>query len=313
MDLEEPVRQLTTIRDFIRWGASRFNEERLVFGHGTDNALDEAAVLVHHVIRLPHDLPRDYLDAVLTSTERQRIVELLDRRVYERKPAPYLIREAWFAGVSFYVDERVVIPRSPIAELIENGFQPWLGDKEVDAILDIGTGSGCIAIAAGYAFPAAEIDAVDVSQGALEVARINVDQHGMTERIELIDSDLFEALGERHYGIIVANPPYVKHADMRRLPPEYRAEPSIGLAAGKAGVDHAVRILQDAADHLDEDSLLVVEVGASMDALIELLPDVPFTWLEFERGGEGVFLLTGAQVHQFRTLFRRVAGALDAP
>jgi ribosomal protein L3 glutamine methyltransferase len=239
-------------------------------------------------------------------------VELIDRRVYERKPAPYLIREAWFAGMPFYVDERVVIPRSPIAELIENGFQPWLGDKDVHSVLDIGTGSGCIAIAAGYAFPEAEIDAVDVSQGALEVARINVDRHGMTERIELIDSDLFETLGERHYAIVVANPPYVKQADMRRLPPEYRAEPSIGLAAGKAGLDHAIRILRDSADHLDDDSLLVVEVGASRDALVELLSEVPFTWLEFERGGEGVFLLTGAQVQQFSSLFKRVAGAAGA-
>jgi ribosomal protein L3 glutamine methyltransferase len=309
MDLEEPVQQLSTVRDFIRWGASRFAEEHLVFGHGTDNAIDESAVLVHHVIRLPFDIPPDFMNAVLTSSERQRIVDLIDRRIYERKPAAYLIREAWFAGLSFYVDERVVVPRSPLGEFIENGFQPWLGEKHVESVLDIGTGSGCIAVACAYAFPEAEVDATDVSQGALDVARINVDAHGMTERIELIDSDLFEMLGERRYSIVVANPPYVADTQMRRLPPEFRAEPSLGLASGEAGLDHVLRILRDANDHLEDDSLLVVEVGASQAALTDLLPEVPFTWLEFERGGEGVFLLTGEQVQEYHAQFNRVAAA----
>jgi ribosomal protein L3 glutamine methyltransferase len=296
---DDVLSSLHTLRDFIRWGASRMNEAGLHFGHGTDNALDEAAALVLHTLHLPPDLHTEYFQTSLTLPEKQAILHLLERRLVERKPAAYLTQCAWFMGLPFHVDERVLIPRSPLAELIERQFAPWLPDsRKVEHILDLGTGSGCLGIACAYAFPDAQVDLVDVSADALEVARRNVAEHGLEEQVEVIQSDLFSALKGRRYDLIISNPPYVALEELETLPAEYRHEPRLGLAAGVAGLDVVLEILQQAEDFLSRDGLLVVEVGNAQYALCEALPDVPFTWLEFERGGQGVFLLNAAQVRR---------------
>jgi len=290
---------LDTIRDLIRWGASRMNEVGLHFGHGTDNALDEAAALVLHALHLPPDLQADYFQARLTPPEKQAALRLLERRVSERRPAAYLTQRAWFMGLPFYVDERVLVPRSPLAELIERHFAPWLPDsRKVEHILDLGTGSGCIGIACAYAFPDAQVDVVDVSAEALAVARHNIVEHGLEDQVEAIQSDLFSALKGRHYDLIISNPPYVALEELDSLPPEYHHEPRLGLAAGVEGLDVVMEILQQSSDYLKRDGLLIVEVGNAQYALCEAFPDVPFTWLEFERGGQGVFLLNAAQVRR---------------
>jgi len=302
VDETDIVEELWTVRDFIRWGASRFNEAGLCFGHGTDNAVDEALELVLYGLHLAPGLPSELMHARLTRAERRAAMALIERRIRERLPAAYLTHRAWFAGLEFYVDERVLVPRSPIAELIEGAFQPWLR-ADVHRILDIGTGSGCIAIASAYAFPKAEVDAVDVSPDALAVARINIEHHELGARVRALQSDLFANLGERRYELIVSNPPYVSRAEMEELPEEYRHEPALGLAAGEDGLDVVVRLLAAAPDHLTPDGVLIVEVGDSEQALIARFPAIPFLWLDFAKGGGGVFLLENSVLVRHRDAF----------
>ena len=304
---EQARRELYSLRDFIRWGASRFQGSGLVFGHGTDNALDEAVVLLRHALHLPPELSRDYLGARLTEAEKLTVLNLFRRRAEERVPAAYLTHEAWFAGLSFYVDERVLVPRSPIAELIEAGFAPWVDPEAVTRVLDLCTGSGCIAIACTHAFPAAMVDAVDLSGEALAVAERNRVGHGVQEQLHLFQGDLFAPLAGRRYDIIVSNPPYVSRPEMEALSPEFTHEPALGLAAGETGLDIAIRILAGAGAHLNPDGILVVEVGNSMPALEARFPEVPFVWLEFERGGDGVFLLQAAQLAGYQDQFDAAA------
>lgn len=290
------VNELYTIRDLIRWSVSNFNAAGIFFGHGTETAWDEAIALILHTLHLPHDIDPAILDGRLTAEERNTIYHLVKRRINERMPLAYLTHEAWFAGLPFYVDERVLIPRSSFAELIDHHFEPWVQPERVEHILDLCTGSGCIAIACAEAFPDALIDACDISPDALTVAKMNVLRHKCEDQIQLIQSDLFSQIPNKKYDIIVSNPPYVDETDMAELPDEFKHEPALGLAAGKDGLDIVVRILKEAANYLTPDGVLMVEVGNSEYALVERFPDVPFTWLEFQHSEGGVFLLTREQL-----------------
>ncbi|HEY8540200.1 MAG TPA: 50S ribosomal protein L3 N(5)-glutamine methyltransferase [Steroidobacteraceae bacterium] len=289
-----------TVAQCIERGAQRFEAAGLFFGHGTDNAFDEAAELVFFAAGLRHeDAPRVY-GRRLQEDELARIEALIERRVRERIPAAYLTRRMWFAGHEFYVDERVLVPRSPIAELIEARFEPWIQADKVHSILDIGTGSGCIAIACALAFPQAGVDATDISQDALDVARINIERHKVADRVRAIGSDVWENLDGRRYDVIVTNPPYVSRAELESLPDEYRREPQLGLLGGTDGLDIVRRIIEGAADHLNPGGILIGEVGNTEDALQAAFPDVPFVWLEFERGGGGVFVLTRDELERLK-------------
>jgi ribosomal protein L3 glutamine methyltransferase len=296
-----------TPRALIHWGADRFDKAGLVYGHGTDNALDEAASLVLYALEIGYDQPDTVLDTEISAADCERVIALLEQRVQTRKPAAYLMDEAWFAGMPFYVDERVLVPRSPIAELIVARFVPWVDVNRVHNILDIGTGSGCIALACAAAFPQAQIDATDVSRDALDVARINRQRHGMEERVKLIESDMFSALEGKRYDIIVSNPPYVPREDVLQLADEYQHEPASGLIAGDDGLDIVVRLLRDAALYLADNGILVVEVGYTHDALQAQYPEVPFIWLDFEQGGTGVLLLQADRLVHYQEMFDRVA------
>jgi ribosomal protein L3 glutamine methyltransferase len=294
---------LITIADFIRWGASRFNGSGLCFGHGNDNALDESAQLVLFALNLGPDLPAAYRDCRLTPAERVAVTDLIERRVDERVPAAYLTGRAWFAGLELEVSPSVLVPRSPIAELVEAGFEPWIDGERVGRVLDLCTGSGCIGIAAAVFLPDADVDLADVSPAALAVARRNVKRHGVEDRVRVLESDLFDALQGHRYDVIVSNPPYVSWRELQSLPQEYRREPELGLLGGDDGLDFAVRILREAGRHLTEGGILILEVGGSAPELERRFPDVPWTWLEFERGGEGVLLLTREQLDLCRGLF----------
>ncbi len=302
--------QLHTIRDFIRYALSRFNEAQLFYGHGTDNAWDEAVHLVLHTLHLPWDTDPSMLDANLTEAEKHEVLEKIRLRAENRIPAPYLMGEAWFMGLPFYVDERVLIPRSPIGELLLNECEPWLQAEQVHRVLDLCCGSGCIGIGAALVFPDALVDVVDISEDALRVARKNIGRHQVEDRVQAIQSDLFENLTDR-YDLILCNPPYVDASDMNGLPMEFRHEPRLGLEAGDDGLDLVRVILRDAADYLTEDGCLVVEVGNSAAALEDAYPDVAFTWLEFERGGEGVFLMTAEELNRHSALFRKQASVVQ--
>lgn len=294
--LSEALEELRTLRDVLRWGFTQFQRAALFYGHGTDNAWDEIIYLVLAVLKLGTMLNPEWLDAHLTTEERTQLLHKISQRINERMPTAYLVHESWFAGLPFYVDSRVLIPRSPMAELIEQQFSPWVDPEKVESILDLGTGSACIAIACAYAFPDAKIDAVDYSEEALVVASMNVERHHLDEQVNLIQSDGFDNLKGRRYDIIISNPPYVDADDFAQLPPEYRHEPAMALAAGTDGLDIVVRLLAQAKQHLQKGGVLIVEVGNSKAALIQRFPHLPFVWLEFERGDAEVFLLTQEQL-----------------
>jgi len=300
----EALQELSTIRDYIRWAVTQFSQDELIYGHGTDNAWDEAVNLVLTTLKLPPDVDAHVLDAKLTTGEKEVLVSRIERRIVERIPVPYLVNEAWFAGLNFYVDERVIIPRSPIAELLEEELSPWVDKTNVNSILDLCTGSGCIAVSAGMVFEDAMIDAVDISQDALEVAKINVERFGLEDSIHLIHSDLFDALQNSRYDIIISNPPYVGNSEYQGLPTEFSHEPKNALFCEEDGLAIVRRILAQAESHLTPTGLLIVEVGYSQELLEAHYPDVPFTWLQFERGGEGVFLLTAQELREFGHLLK---------
>lgn len=283
--------ELATIIDFIRYGASRFSAAGLTLGHGHDSPIDEASHLVLAALHLPPDIPPAYGAANLTATERDDLLALIERRVNERVPVAYLVGEAWFAGMLFKSDSRALVPRSPIAELIEAGFMPWLDERPVARALDLCTGSGCLGIAMAAYQPDWLVDIADLSEDALSLARENIANHQLEARVEAVQSDLFDNLAGRRYDLIVSNPPYVTEAEYAALPDEYAHEPRLGLTAGDDGLDICLRILARAADHLTDDGLLIVEVGDSEYALCELLPQVPFVWVEFNAGPMGVFAL----------------------
>jgi len=291
----EAVQQLHSLQDFVRWGSSQLNASDVFFGHGNDNAIDEVMAIVLHVLHLDLTMPENFWAARLTLSEKQHIVGLLARRINERVPVPYLTGTTWFAGLSFHVDPRVLIPRSPFAELIEQGFAPWLEINEVQHVLEIGTGSGCIAIATALTLPDTQVDAVDISKAALALAAQNVGDYNLQKRVILIESDVYESLPNKAYDLIVSNPPYVNAEDLAEMPAEYHHEPSLGLAAGEDGLDIVRRILAKAADYLTPKGILIIEVGDSAPALLEAYPDLDFTWLHFDQGGSGVFLLDRQQ------------------
>lgn len=308
-DYTELKQSLHSLRDYLRWGMSEFGRAGLFFGHGCDNAYDEAMVLLAHALSIPLNSPPELLDARLTEVEKDTVLNLFARRVSERLPAAYLTKEAWFAGLSFYVDERVLVPRSPIAELIEKGFEPWLGGVLPRRILDLCTGSGCIGIACAYAFEDALVDLADISEDACNVAQINVARHELHHRVNVVQSDLFAGLAGERYELIVSNPPYVDEEDLADMPEEYRREPVLGLAAGRDGLSITRRILHDAASQLTDDGLLVIEVGNSCVALDAAFPEVPFTWVEFERGGHGVFVIDRPQLLAYADAFAAPGGS----
>lgn len=286
------TRYLKTIRDFVRFGASCFNKAGLYYGHGTTNAWDEAFALVLHALNLSPDVADEVGQARLLPDEKEKILRLFDLRISARMPVPYIINKTWYADLEMYVDSRVLIPRSPLFETIENQFQPWVIPEQVENILDLCTGSGCIAIACAYAFPEANVCASDLSTAALEVAKINVKKHHLEELLPLYHSDLFEKIPQLAFDIIVSNPPYVDADDMRTLYPEHLHEPRMALEAGYDGLDYVRRILKSAPDYLSEHGILVVEVGNSAYALEEEFPTVHFNWLEFTQGEGEVFVLT---------------------
>lgn len=294
---EQALNELSTLRDLMRFTVSRFTEAGLFFGHGSDNAWDEAAYLLLHTLHLPIDRLDPFMDARLTREERAIALRIVERRINERVPAAYLTREAWLGDYRFYVDERVIVPRSHIAELLREQLSPWIDDPwAVGRVLDLCTGSACLAILAAEAFPEAKIDAIDLSPDALAVAKRNVDDYDLSSRITLIESDAFAGVQGQRYDVIISNPPYVNAESMTALPEEYRREPQLALASGSDGLDFTRIILREAGEHLNPEGVLIVEIGHNRDVLEQAFPDTPFTWLDTSAGDRYVFLLRRSEL-----------------
>lgn len=294
---QQALSQLHTILDWVRFAASEFERNEVYYGHGTDNAWDEAVLLVTASVHMPFDISPQQANCRLVDDEKNLIAQRIERRINERIPVAYLINQAWFCGLPFYVDERVLVPRSPLAEIIQNGVQPWL-KAEPNRVLDLCCGSGCIGIASLQAFPEAQLDLADLSRDALDVAEVNIEKHNLWHQVAAIESNLFENLTPG-YDLILSNPPYVDAEDLADMPAEYHHEPEMGLGSGDDGLDITRQILVKAADYLNDDGVLVVEVGNSWIHLEEVYPDVPFIWVEFEHGGDGVFVFTKEQLRQY--------------
>jgi ribosomal protein L3 glutamine methyltransferase len=292
-----------TVEQLIRFGAREFEAAGLAFGHGTGDAVDDAAALVFHALHLDHADAAAAYAREPTPQQTGEVLALFAERITRRVPAAYLMGRMWFAGLEFEVDPRVIVPRSPFAELVDAGFAPWVEPEAIRRVLDVGTGSGCIAVACAVRFPDAQVDAVDVSAEALAVARRNVERHGVGDRLALHQGDVYEPIGDRRYDLIVSNPPYVSDAEMAALPDEYRHEPDLALRAGPDGLDVVRRLLGGADAHLASGGALFVEVGDSEGRLQQAFPSVPFVWLEFERGGGGVFVLTKDELGRHRRAF----------
>ncbi len=299
--LMEACNDMLSIQDIIRWSYSRFVEHDLFYGHGTDNAWDEAVSLVLLTLSLPFDTPDTILQSRLTTSEKKLICERVGRRINEKTPVAYLTNKAMFCESEYYVDERVLVPRSPIGELIQKHFEPWIEYDSVENILDLCTGSGCIAIACAQYFPDAVVDAGDISEECIEVAEINREKL-QQDNVAFYCSDLFESIPDKKYDIIVSNPPYVDEEDFQEIPSEYLAEPKLGLTSGLDGLELTRKLLSQANHYLADNGILIVEVGNSAFALEAQFPEVEFTWLEFERGGIGVFLLTKQQLSKFEAV-----------
>jgi ribosomal protein L3 glutamine methyltransferase len=294
---QQVINHLLTIRDWLRYSVSRFEEACIFFGHGTDNAYDESVWLIMSALHLPMDTLENFFDARITPAEAKNLAHLIERRVTDRKPTAYLLREAWLKGFKFYVDERVIVPRSFIAELLENGLHPWIEYQEmVESAADICTGSGCLGVLLAHTFPNAAVDVVDISPDAIAVANINIKNYGLEEQVTAIESDMFTALAGKTYDLIISNPPYVDAPAMAMLPQEYRNEPQIALGSGNDGLDHTHTLLREAGKHLNDGGLLIVEIGHNRDALLAAYPELPFTWLEVDSGNEFVFMLTKEQL-----------------
>lgn len=300
--VSEVSRQLDTVRDYLRWAVSKMTKSGVYFGHGTDNAFDEALRLVLHTLGIPSGCEEELLDGKLTDKEKHLLLTVIETRCKERIPVPYLTGQAWFAGLPFKVDERVLIPRSPIAELIEVGFEPWLSGQPVHRLLDLCTGGGCIGIACAHYFDEAEVDLADLSADALAVANSNIDDYELNRRVRAVQSDLFEGLTGQ-YELIVSNPPYVDTEDLADMPAEFHHEPAMALGSGDDGLDITRRILRESVDYLTDEGVLVVEVGNSCIALEQAFPEVAFTWVEFERGGHGVFVFSKLELEHYAEYF----------
>lgn len=288
---QSALRDLQSIQDFIRWTYSRFRKSDIFYGHGTDNAWDEAVQLVLGALSLPLDFPVEHLASRLTNDEKKRILKFVDRRIKDREPLPYILGEAWFMGLPFKVTKDTLIPRSPIMALLENQCQPWLQQYPLH-ILDMCTGSGCLGIAAALTFEDAEVDLTDISEPALEVAAQNIAMHEVADRVTAIQSDMFKALSGKQYDLIICNPPYVDADDYSSAPAEFHNEPQLALTSGDDGLDFTREFLSQAANYLHDNGIVVYEVGNSEIALQEAYPDTPFMWVELENGGNGVFVLT---------------------
>ena len=310
--LTDVAEQLHTVADYCRYGATLFNQAELFYGHGSDNAFNDAYILVMYALSLPNDVDDSIMTCRLVDSEKLNILALFSRRVEEQIPVAYITNIAYFAQLPFYVDERVLIPRSPIGELIENQFFPYIAtNKAPKRILDLCTGSGCIAIACASYFAETEVDAVDLSVDALNVAQLNIENHGLCEQVIPIQSDIFSGVEGQSYDLIVSNPPYVDQHDIESLPQEYHHEPEMGLGCGEDGLDIVRVILAESAEHLNDGGLLFCEVGNSEVHVKALYKEVPFTWLNFERGGHGVFMLTKAQLVEYAAVFNSALKSIN--